>query len=292
MKDPTTELLKRRKSMSTSHRYTSVRNGGRALARLAPVVQAGVAMLGLAYFLNQAQVLLSDAQFTWAERRIAGLIALTTVIGFGLAGWVLGTACKVLAGLLDVLADQAEASWRAVDLMEIHVIPTLGRIAGKLDAGVAQGQVVPVSAAEARRPAPGLAHSLQAELATARADEDVDRALELRDELTQHLRGEALRTLDADLAGWIKGLVEARAKAKDVDWELARWVAHAVDSLGDEPAAAPLRAVLPEIRRRAGLCRVCGRAVAGGRDVCGRCAPETGTEASPHRNPNGEKGRR
>lgn len=278
--------------MSTPHRYTSVRNGGQALARLAPVVQAGVAMLGLAYFLNQAQILLSDAQFTWAERRIAGLIALTTVVGFGLAGWVLGTALKVIAGLLDVLADQAEASWRTVDLMEIHVIPTLGRIAAKLDAEVGSGQGASTSWTEPRRPSPGRADALQKELAAARADEDVDRALELRDELTQHLRGEALQTLDADLAGWIKGLVEARAKAKDVDWEVARWVAHAVDSLGDESEAAPLRAALPEIRRRAGLCRLCGRAVAGGRDVCGRCADETASGASPRRTPNGEKDRR
>ncbi|WP_165073274.1 hypothetical protein [Paludisphaera rhizosphaerae] len=278
--------------MSTPHRYTSVRNGGQALARLAPVVQAGVAMLGLAYFLNQAQVLLSDAQFTWAERRIAGLIALTTVVGFGLAGWVLGTTLKVIAGLLDVLADQAEASWRTVDLMEIHVLPALGRIAARLDADGAAGQSGATSTSQPRPLNTGRVDALQKDLAAARADEDVDRALELRDELTQHLRGEALRTLDADLAGWIKGLVEARAKAKDVDWEVARWVAHAVDSLGDEPEAAPLRAVLPEIRRRAGLCHVCGRAVAGGRDVCGRCAPDAASGASPRRTPNGEKDRR
>ncbi|OJW19833.1 MAG: hypothetical protein BGO49_14040 [Planctomycetales bacterium 71-10] len=256
--------------MSTAHRYTSVRMGGRALARLAPAVRLGVAALGVAYFLSQAQGLLSDAQFTWSERRIAALIALTTVIGFGLAGWVLGTALKVMAGLLEVLADQAEASWRTVDLMEVHVIPTLGRIAAKLDAGGAPA--APATAAEPRRLDTGKAQALTRDLADARAEEDVDRALDLRDELTQHLRGDALRQLDRDLARWVRGLIETKAAGKEVDWEVARWAARAVDSLGDEPEAAAIRSALPEIRRRAGLCRACGRAVSGGRDVCGRCA--------------------
>lgn len=251
--------------MSTTHRYTSVRMGGRALARLAPAVRFGVGFLGVAYFLSQAQVLLSDAQFTWAERRIAALIALSTVVGFGLAGWVVGATLKVAAGLLDLLADQAEASWRAVDLMEIHLIPTLGRIAAKLEADS-------TAPSNPRPPGPARSQALMRDLNEARAEDDVDRVLDLRDELTQHLRGEALRRLDRDLARWVRGLIDARASAKDVDWEVARWAARAVDSLGDEPEAAPIRAALPEIRRRAGLCRECGRAVAGGLDVCGRCA--------------------
>ncbi|MDG3006151.1 hypothetical protein [Paludisphaera mucosa] len=280
--------------MTSAHRYTSVRSGGRALARLAPVVQLGVASLGAAYFLTQAQALLSDAQFTWAERRIAGLIALTTVVGFGLAGWVLGTALRVVAGLLDVLADQAEASWRTVDLMEMHVIPALGRVVARFDAEAGrEGPTAPPAATEPRRLKTGRADELMKEWAAAKADEDVDRALDLRDELTQHLRGEALQSLDRELASWIKGLVEARLRARDVDWEVARWVARAIDSLGDEPEAAALRTALPAIRRRAGLCRVCGRAVAGGRDVCGRCEPEAEQDAgTPRRTPSGEKDRR
>lgn len=266
--------------MNSSPRYTSIRMGGRALARLAPVVQLGVAAFGLAYFLSQAQVLLSDAQFTWSERRITALIALTTVIGFGLAGWVLGTTLKVVAGLLDVLADGAEASWRTVDLMEMHVIPTLGRIAAGLEAeaGTTPAPVStpttpkPTAAPEPRRLTTGRAEALRRELDAAKAEEEVERAMDLRDELTRHLRGEALHALDRGLAAWVKALVERRVRAKDVDWEVARWIARALDSLGDEPEAAPLRTALPEIRRRAGLCRVCGRAVAGGRDVCGRCA--------------------
>lgn len=261
--------------MSTTHRYTSVRMGGRALARLAPAVRFGVGFLGVAYFLSQAQTLLSDAQFTWAERRIAALIALSTVVGFGLAGWILGTAFKVAAGLLEVLADQAEASWRAVDLMEIHVIPTLGRIAAKLESSPGPASEPHPPADEARRQDPGRARQLTRELAEARAEDDVDRALDLRDELTQHLRGDDLRRLDRELARWTRALIDARLKAKEVDWEVARWAARTVDSLGDEPEAAAIRAALPDIRVRAGLCRACGRAVAGGRELCGRCASQS-----------------
>ncbi len=253
--------------------------GGRALSRLAPAARFGVGFLGVAYFLDQAQTLLSDAQFTWAERRIAALTAVTVVIGFGLAGWVAGTILKVAAGLLELLADQAEASWRTVDLMEVHVVPTLGRIAARLDVETANASPnaspAPSASTEPRRLETGRVQALTGELAEARAEEDVDRALDLRDELTRYLRGDALRRLDRELARWTRGLIEAKLKASEVDWEVARWAARAVDSLGDEPDAVAIRSALPEIRRRAGLCRVCGRAVAGGKDVCGRCATQS-----------------
>lgn len=255
--------------MSMTHRYASIRTGAKALARLAPVVRLGAGIVGLGSFLSQARPLLSDAQFTRSERWIAASIALGTVVGFGLAGWVLGTLLKVASGLLVVLADQAEASWRAVDLLELHVIPALGRIVAGLDAAPA-----PASSPTAA-PNPDAVRSLTRELAEAWAEDDVDRALDLRDELTRSLRGEDLRRLDRDLARWTRGLIEARLKARAVDWEVARWAARAVDGLGDEPDAIAIRNALPEIRRRAGLCRSCGRAVAGGRELCGRCAPNS-----------------
>lgn len=115
---------------------------------------------------------------------------------------------------------------------------------------------------------------MTADLKTARADEDVDRALDLRDALTEHLRGEALHALDRDLAGWVKKLTESRARSGAVDWKVASWVARTLDSLGETPETEPLRAALPTIRQRAGLCRECGRAVAGGQAYCGRCRPE------------------
>jgi hypothetical protein len=269
--------------MATSTRYTSVRGGGRALARLAPVVQIGVASLGLAYFLDQAQGLLSDAQFTWGERRVLGMIALSTIVGFVLAGWVLGRLLKVVAELLDVLADGAEASWRTVDLMEMHVIPSLGRIAARLDASDAPpspGAKPAAPAGSAARPT-SRADELTDELEAAREAGDVGRALDLRDALTEHLRGEALHALDQDLALWVARRVERRVRDQSADWEVAGWVARALDSLGDMPETESLRAALPVIRRRAGLCTVCGRAVAGGQPVCGRCRDDGPAPGSP-----------
>jgi len=266
--------------MTTSPRYTSVRGGGRALARLAPVVQLGVASLGLGYFLDQAQGLLSDAQFTWGERRMLGMIALSTIIGFVLAGWVLGRLLKVVAELLDVLADGAEASWRTVDLMEMHVIPSLGRIAARLDASEAPPPASDKPAGPAR--SKSRVDELTDELEAAREAGDVGRALDLRDALTEDLRGEALHGLDQDLAFWVARRVERRVRDQSADWEVAGWVARALDSLGNMPETESLRAALPVIRRRAGLCTVCGRAVAGGQPVCGRCRDDgPGPKPSP-----------
>jgi hypothetical protein len=270
--------------MATSSRYTSVRGGGRALARLAPVVQIGVASLGLAYFLDQAQGLLSDAQFTWGERRVLGMIALSTIVGFVLAGWVLGRLLKVVAELLDVLADGAEASWRTVDLMEMHVIPSLGRIAARLEASDAPPAAKPPGSVRSKSRADELTDELEA----AREAGDVGGALDLRDALTEHLRGEALHALDQDLALWVARRVERRVRDQSADGEVAGWVARALDSLGDMPETESLRVALPVIRRRAGLCTVCGRAVAGGQTVCGRCrdggpAPDSPTSSSARR---------
>ena len=60
---------------------------------------------------------------------------LITLGGCGLAGWILAQVLKVLAELLDVLADGAEASWRTGDLIEQHLVPALGRITASLEAG-------------------------------------------------------------------------------------------------------------------------------------------------------------
>jgi|SRR5271166_1160095 len=107
-------------------RYASLRKGGKVLGRLALWVQLGFLIMGMGLFLDQARDLLSDAQFTWGERRVMGVIALVTLGGCGLAGWILGQLFRIFAQLLDVLADGAEAAWRAGDLIEPHLVPTPG----------------------------------------------------------------------------------------------------------------------------------------------------------------------
>ena len=114
-------------------RYENLRNGRRTLGLLAPLIQVGFLALGFGIFLDQSRSLLSDAQFTWGERQVMGIIALLALGGCGFAGWVVGRLIAVLAELLTVLADDAEASMRTSELLEIHVVPALGRIASALE---------------------------------------------------------------------------------------------------------------------------------------------------------------
>ena len=108
-------------------RYDELRRGRRTLALLAPLVQLGFVGLGLTIFLDQSRSLLSDAQFTWGERQVMGIIALMSLSGCGLAAWIVGRLIRVAAELVDVLADGAESAWRTNELLEQHLIPTMAR---------------------------------------------------------------------------------------------------------------------------------------------------------------------
>jgi hypothetical protein len=89
--------------------------------------------VGLAIFLEQSLPLLSDAQFTWGERRVMGIIALVALGGCGFAGWAVGRLIAVAADVIDAMADTAEAAWRTTELIEGHVVPALTRIATALE---------------------------------------------------------------------------------------------------------------------------------------------------------------
>jgi hypothetical protein len=121
------------RSSNERSRYDGLRQGRRTLALLAPLVQVAFLALGFGIFLDQSRSLLSDAQFTWGERQVMGLIAVLALGGCGFAGWVVGRLIRVAAELLDVLADDAEASGRTNELIERHVVPALGRIASALE---------------------------------------------------------------------------------------------------------------------------------------------------------------
>ena len=116
-----------------SSRYESLRASRRTLTRIAPLVQLGLLSVGASTFLDQARSLVSDAQFTRGERQIMGIVGLSTLLGYGLAAWVVGRLLTTSAGLIDVFIDQAEASGRAVELIEGQAIPALGRIALALE---------------------------------------------------------------------------------------------------------------------------------------------------------------
>src|SRR4051812_17486893 len=93
-------------------RYQSLRTSRLVLGRMAPLVRLGLWGIGVSVFLDQVGPMLSDAQFTWGERRIMGLVALITIVGFGLGGWVAGRLMKASAELIDLLIDGADAAWR------------------------------------------------------------------------------------------------------------------------------------------------------------------------------------
>jgi hypothetical protein len=114
-------------------RYEGLRRGRRTLALLAPLVQVGFLALGCGIFLDQSRSLLSDAQFTWGERQVMGIIALLALGGSAFAGWAAARLIRVAAELVDVLADTAEAAWRTSELIEQRVVPALGRIALALE---------------------------------------------------------------------------------------------------------------------------------------------------------------
>jgi hypothetical protein len=97
------------------------------------LIQFAFLTLGIGIFLDQSRSLLSDAQFTWGERQVMGVIALLALGGCGFAGWVVGRLIRVAAEVLDVLADSADAATRTNDLIERHVVPALGRIAATLE---------------------------------------------------------------------------------------------------------------------------------------------------------------
>jgi hypothetical protein len=100
---------------------------------LAPLVQFGFLGLGLSIFLDQSRSLLSDAQFTWGERSVMGIVALVAIGGSALAGWVIGRLIGIAAELFDAMADTAESARRTTELIEGQVVPALLRIASALE---------------------------------------------------------------------------------------------------------------------------------------------------------------
>jgi hypothetical protein len=253
------------RSLESSH-YDSLRSGGKTLSRLATLVQLGLLLVGFGLFLDQSRDLLSDAQFTWGERRVMGIEALVTLAGCALVGLILGRLIRVAAEVIEVLADGAEAAWRTGDLIEQHLVPTMGRIALALeeqDRSSTTRTFQPSSSVDVA--------SLRKELSAAQAAGRAGRVFDLRDALTRHLHGEVLHNLDRDLAFWLLELVQRRIQSNAVDAELAGWVALALDSLGAMTEADPLRQVLPELRRRSALCLECGRPRHGANLRCALC---------------------
>lgn len=262
-------------------------------------------------FLDQAMPLLSDAQFTWGERRVMGIIALITLGGFGLASWLAGRLLGTAAELIDVVVDGVEASERTAELIERHMVPALNRAASALERSQSPtGGDELLRAAQAVRRAiqsrrwdqaerliqaftrdfPGspettrlateldearrlVVDELRTRLEAARESDDLRGVIDARDALTEHLRGALLQDLDRQVVRWLMDRIQERVlRSTAVDAELAGVAARVADSFGDTDEGAKLRAGLPQLRRRAGLCPNCGRPYRGRDASCPKCA--------------------
>lgn len=291
--------------------YESLRSTRRALAGMSPVVRLGLLVAAVAVFLNHAGPLLSDMQLTWGERMVAAITATTLLVGFGLAGWVAGRLLRAAAELIDVLVDQAESSGRTANLTEWHVAPALERMAVALERSLAapreavdgmamalagarqailderwdqadrliaamardhpgSAEVVGLAdeLAEARREA---VDGLKAQLDAAQAVNDPERVIELRDALTQHLRGGPLRELDRQLVQWLMTLIQKRMRTGTVRGDVVTLATKVAGSFGDTPEGASLRASLPTLRRSVGLCPRCAQPYVGLDNACPQC---------------------
>lgn len=298
-------------------RYRSLRASGVVLARAAPLVRFGVFSVGVSLFLDQVRPLVSDAQFTWGERRVMAAVAVVTLGGFGLAGWLAGRLLRASAELTEVFIDGAEAAVRSAYLIESQLAPSLARAVAALErlaegtaggagrsaaavrrailegrwgraeqflAGIARDDPdaaeAPALAAELARARQAEADDLRGRLDAARAADDPETVLACRDALTQHLRGAALADLDRRVVRWLVDLIQRRARAGAATPELADLAARVADTFGDTPEGVALLDALPTLRRRAGLCTGCGRPFRGG-DVCPDC--RAGQAAPPPR---------
>lgn len=296
-------------------RYHSLRNARVILGRMAPVVRFGILSVGVSLFLDQARPLLSDSQFTWGERRVMGIVALITFVGFGLAAWVAGHLLRTAAELIDVVVDGVEANERTAELIERHMVPALNRLASALERAPSEPDSSRAAATARRaieagrwgqaerlieafaREFPGsperirlgdelvkARHSaveeLRQQLAAARVANDGEAAIDARDALTEHLRGQELGALDHDLIRWLYGMIQARARSEGVDAALAALAERAADSFGDTSEGASLRSVLPKLRRSAGLCPRCGRPHRGAADACPHCLAASSSPSS------------
>jgi hypothetical protein len=286
---------------------------------MVPWVRFGLFSVGISIFLDQAMPLLSDAQFTWGERRVMGLVAVITLGGFAVAGWLAARLLKTAAELIDVIVDGVEATERTAELLERHMVPALNRAAAALERsqpaprddalvraaqavrraiqarrfdqaerliqafrrdhpGAADADALALELDEARR---ALIDELRNRLESARQSDNLAGVIDARDALTEHLRGSLLQDLDRQVVRWLMDRIQERVlRSGAIDPELVGVSARVADSFGDTDEGAKLRAGLPQLRRRAGLCPRCARPYRGREPLCPDCAGGVSTPAA------------
>ena len=243
------------------------------------MVRFAIMSVGLGMFLDQVRPLVSDAQFTWGERRVIGTVAIVTLGSAALAAWVVGSILRAVADLMEVLADGAEAAIRSSHLVETELVPALTRAAIAMENLAATKPSIPKVAPTRPREVDVLRDRLDAAIAA----EDPERVIACRDELTQHLSGQALSDLDHRVVRWVADLVKKHVHEGTVTPDVVSLAARAADSFGDTTEGAALLTALPKLRRRAGLCPRCESPYRGPDAVCPDCLAEA--DQPPHGSP-------
>lgn len=214
---------------------------------MAPLARWGLFMVGASVFLDQVRPMISDAQFTWGERRVMGIVALSTLGGFGLAGWAAGRLLHTASELIEVFVESAEAQIRASQALETHLIPIMNRLATSMDRLAGSGALAPNGPADAlaravavvrqalraerwgqaesllhalERDHPGAPEiaTLQGEYDRARAKEFVRLRAELDDALSKDDPNRAIEVRDA-LTLHLRG-----PELHDLDRRVVRWL--------------------------------------------------------------------
>jgi hypothetical protein len=95
--------------------------------------------------------------------------------------------------------------------------------------------------------------------------------IEIRDALTEHLRGERLADFDRQIVRWLVDEIKQKVRMGKIKPELATLASRVADSFADTPEGAALKTSIPNIRRSAGLCPRCARPYRDKADACPRC---------------------
>ncbi len=112
---------------------------------------------------------------------------------------------------------------------------------------------------------------LLAQLEAAKGARDPERVLDLRDQLTLHLRGDRLNEIDRSTIQWLIQLLQRKLRSGSIDQSVVGIAARAAQGFADLPEGASLMASLPTLRRAAGLCPRCAMPYRGLEDVCDEC---------------------
>jgi hypothetical protein len=240
----------------------------------------------------------------WTTRLIYSLSAGLLVL---LGSWIVARIVHGFARLLDLLADQLEASMRLEERIasaveqprlqasrrEESVDPALAlrlkhlaeirqaiRAGSWADAELLTQEFtdahsdepdalrVGMELAEAKNSA---GQAIVSRIEAAREANDPDRVIELRDEARPLLEAEAMGELDRGLARWFMSLIQRRLRSGTVRADIAILAARVAQSLDGTTEGASLRASLPTLRRASGLCARCGQPYKGIAEACPTC---------------------